>query len=187
MLHAGAMANSVGAFQVGDRAVYPAHGVAEVVAIESKDIAGSRKDFYVLRVVHSDMKLMIPCDGADRAGLRNVASPEIAAQVFEVLSSAEIAVKPGPWNRRFREYSELVNSGRLVEVAKVYRDLWRIRPTRELSYGERRLLDQSRNLLVAELSLARNVTAAELEAELELAVQQAVAVAPDSGAPDAGV
>jgi CarD family transcriptional regulator len=180
------MVKSGGAFQVGDRAVYPAHGVAEVVAIESKDIAGSRKDFYVLKVIHSEMKLMIPCDGADRAGLRRVADPEIAAEVFAVLGSGEIAVKPGPWNRRFREYSELVNSGRLVEVAKVYRDLWRIRPTRELSYGERRLLDHSRNLLVAELSLARNVTPAQLEVDLEAAVLPA-AVAPTSVPPDAGV
>ncbi|HEY6878220.1 MAG TPA: CarD family transcriptional regulator [Polyangiales bacterium] len=179
------MAKSGGAFRVGDRAVYPAHGVAEVVAIESKEIAGSRKDFYVLKVIHSEMKLMIPCDGADRAGLRGVASPEIAAEVFAVLSSGEIAVKPGPWNRRFREYSELVNSGRLVEVAKVYRDLWRIRPTRELSYGERRLLDHSRNLLVAELSIARNLSAAELEAELETAVLPAAV--PDAGVPDADV
>ncbi|MET0343369.1 MAG: CarD family transcriptional regulator, partial [Polyangiales bacterium] len=155
----------------GDRAVYPAHGVAEVVAIESKDIAGSRKDFYVLKVVHSEMKLMIPCDGADRAGLRGVADAEIAAQVFDVLRADEVAVKPGPWNRRFREYTELVNSGQLVEVAKVYRDLWRIRPTRELSYGERRLLEQSRNLLVAELALARGVAVDEIESELEGAVQ----------------
>jgi CarD family transcriptional regulator len=179
------MVKSGGAFQVGDRAVYPAHGVAEVVAIEAKEIAGNRKDFYVLKVIHSEMKLMIPCDGADRAGLREVASPEIAAEVFEVLSSSEVAVKPGPWNRRFREYTELVNSGRLVEVAKVYRDLWRIRPTRELSYGERRLLDHSRNLLVAELSLARSVTPEEIEAQLESAVLPAAVTT--SGVPDAGV
>ena len=160
-----------GAFEVGDRAVYPAHGVAEVVAIESKDIAGSRKDFYVLKVIHSEMKLMIPCDGADRAGLRGVADAEVAEEVFAVLRSEEVAVKPGPWNRRFREYTELVNSGRLVEVAKVFRDLWRIRPTRELSYGERRLLEQSRNLLVAELALARGVDVTAIETELEGAVQ----------------
>ena len=159
--------------------MYPAHGVAEVVAIESKDIAGSRRDFYVLKVVHSEMKLMIPCDGADRAGLRDVADAEIAGQVFDVLRANEVAVKPGPWNRRFREYTELVNSGQLVEVAKVYRDLWRIRPTRELSYGERRLLEQSRNLLVAELALARGVEVAEIEGELEGAVQVQAAVPSD--------
>jgi CarD family transcriptional regulator len=169
------MAESSGAFQVGDRAVYPAHGVAEVVAIEIKEIAGTRREFYVLKVVQSEMKLMIPCDGADRAGLRVVASAEIAEEVFSVLRSNEVAVKPGPWNRRFREYTELVNSGRLVEVAKVYRDLWRIRPTRELSYGERRLLDQSRNLLVAELSLVRGHDELGIESELEGAVAEGVA------------
>jgi CarD family transcriptional regulator len=154
-------------FRIGDRAVYPAHGVAEIVAIESKEIAGSRKDFYVLRVVHSEMKLMIPCDGADRAGLRNVASAEIVEQVFEVLRADEVAVKPGPWNRRFREYTELVNSGSLIEVAKVFRDLWRIRPDRELSYGERRLLEHSKNLLVAELALVRGLALPEMESVLE--------------------
>jgi CarD family transcriptional regulator len=159
-----------GSFQIGDRAVYPAHGVAEIVAIESKEIAGKRKDFYVLKVVHSEMKLMIPCDGADRAGLRNVVNPETAEQVFEVLRAAEVAVKPGPWNRRFREYTELVNSGSLVEVAKVFRDLWRIRPDRELSYGERRLLEQSKNLLVAELALVRSMALPEMESVLEGAV-----------------
>jgi CarD family transcriptional regulator len=154
-------------FRIGDRAVYPAHGVAEIVAIESKEIAGHRKDFYILRVVHSEMKLMIPCDGADRAGLRNVVNAETVAQVFEVLRSADVAVKPGPWNRRFREYTELVNSGSLVEVAKVFRDLWRIRPDRELSYGERRLLEQSKNLLVAELALVQCMELPAMETMLE--------------------
>lgn len=160
-------------FQVGDRAVYPAHGVAEVVAIESKEIAGARKDFYVLKVVHSEMKLMIPVDGADRAGLRRVVSAETAQEVFEVLRSDEVAVKPGPWNRRFREYTELVNSGSLVEVAKVFRDLWRIRPDRELSYGERRLLEQSKSLLVSELSLAQRLEQEAVESALEGAVTKA--------------
>lgn len=162
------------AFRIGDRAVYPAHGVAEVVAIESKEIAGHCKEFYVLRVVHSEMKLLIPCDGADRAGLRTVATPEVADSVFDVLRSDDVAVKPGPWNRRFREYSELVNSGSLLEVAKVFRDLCRMRPDRELSYGERRLLEQSKNLLVAELALARSVATSEMESTLEGAVKTGV-------------
>lgn len=157
-------------FSVGDRAVYPAHGVAEIIAVETREIAGQRKEFYVLKVVHSEMKLMIPVDGAERAGLRALVSAEVAEQVFDVLRSDEVAVKPGPWNRRFREYTELVNSGSLVEVAKVYRDLWRIRPGRELSYGERRLLEQSKNLLVAELAVVRACGEAAIESQLEGAV-----------------
>jgi len=157
-------------FKVGDRAVYPAHGVAEVVAVESREISGARKDFYILKVVNSEMKLMIPVDGAERTGLRGVVTAEVAEQVFDILKAHEIAVKPGPWNRRFREYTELVNSGNLTEVAKVYRDLWRIRPDRELSYGERRLLEQSKNLLVAELALVRACERALIEIALEGAV-----------------
>jgi CarD family transcriptional regulator len=160
-------------FQVGDRAVYPAHGVAEITALESKEIAGNRKDFYVLKVLHSEMKLMIPVDGATRAGLRRVVTLEAAEEVFEVLRADEVAVKPGPWNRRFREYTELVNSGSLLEVAKVFRDLWRIRPDRELSYGERRLLEQSRTLLVSELALARACETAAIETAVEGAVAKA--------------
>ncbi len=160
-------------FKVGDRAVYPAHGVAEVVAVESREIAGVRKDFYILKVISSEMKLMIPVDGAERTGLRGVVTAEVAAEVFAILQAHEVAVKPGPWNRRFREYTELVNSGRLTEVAKVYRDLWRIRPARELSYGERRLLEQSKNLLVAELALVRACEQDLIETALEGAVGQA--------------
>jgi CarD family transcriptional regulator len=119
------------------------------------------------------MKLMIPVDGADRAGLRSVVDAEVARQVFEVLRADEVAVKPGPWNRRFREYTELVNSGSLVEVAKVFRDLWRIRPDRELSYGERRLLEQSKTLLVAELALAQSLEQGAVESALEGAVAKA--------------
>jgi CarD family transcriptional regulator len=160
-------------FQVGDRAVYPAHGVAEIVAIERREISGTSKEFYVLKVVHSEMKLMIPIDGADRAGLRSIATAEIAKKVFDVLRSDEVAVKPGPWNRRFREYTELVNSGSLTEVAKVFRDLWRIRPGRELSYGERRLLEQSKALLVGELALAQSLEQTAVESALEGAVAKA--------------
>ena len=116
---------------------------------------------------------MIPCDGADRAGLRSVATAETVEKVFVVLRADEVAVKPGPWNRRFREYTELVNSGSLIEVSKVFRDLWRIRPERELSYGERRLLEHSKNLLVAELALVRGVTLPEMESALEGAVARA--------------
>ena len=120
--------------------------------------------------MHADRVAVLSCDGADRAGLRKVINLETAELVFAVLRASDVAVKPGPWNRRFREYTELVNSGSLVEVAKVFRDLWRIRPERELSYGERRLLEQSKSLLVAELALVRSVDLPEMESTLEGAV-----------------
>lgn len=165
------MATAELVFEVGDPAVHPVHGVAEVVAIEAKQIAGKPESFYILRVLHNGTKLMVPVNGAERAGLRNVISKEAADEVFQVLGASEVAVKPGPWNRRFREYSELVSSGHLTDVAKVYRDLWRIRPDRELSYSERRLLEQSKNLLVAELAIAQQRDVKDVESALQSAVE----------------
>ncbi len=165
-----AQCDSSSSFSIGDTAVYPAHGVAEIQAIEVREIAGVPREFYVLRVVQSDMKLMVPVDGAGRVGMRAVVSDDVAAKVFEVLRAAEVAVAPGPWNRRFREYTELVNSGSLVEIAKVFRDLLRIRPDRDLSFGERRLLEQSRQLLVSELAIACKSAPGSVESDLEVAV-----------------
>lgn len=142
-------------YKVGDKAVHPAHGVGEITSIEDRHIAGSSKQFYILKIVDSGMTVMIPTDGAERAGLRDVISKKDADAVIAVLKKKEYAVTSQPWNRRFREYTEMMKSGRLVEVAKVLRDLSLLRQDKELSFGEKRLLEQARALLVRELALAQ--------------------------------
>lgn len=153
-------------FKVGDKAVYPAHGVAEVLAIEKRDIAGAKKSFYVLKLLENGMKLMIPTDGARRAGLRTVISKKDSDKVLKILESDDVAVDAHPWNRRHREYMELLKSGSPFEVAKVLRDLYRLKGEKDLSFGERRLLEQARNLLVTELALARRCKEAKVEADI---------------------
>ena len=157
-------------FQVGDNAVYPAHGVAQITGIESRDIAGQKKEFYILKILETDMKLMIPTDGAQRAGLRDVISKKDAKKVLEILKDPSVAVTVQPWNKRYREYTEMLTSGSAFEVAKVLRDLYRVKEEKELSFSERRLLEQARNLVVTELALARNVPAAKVEKEIEAAL-----------------
>jgi CarD family transcriptional regulator len=152
---------------VGDNAVYPAHGVAEITGIESRDIAGSKKEFYILKILETDMKLMIPTDGAQRAGLRDVISKKDAKKVIEILKDPEIAVTVQPWNKRYREYTEMLSSGSAFEVAKVLRDLHRVKEDKELSFSERRLLEQARTLVVTELALARKVSVAKVEKEVD--------------------
>lgn len=142
-------------YKVGDKAVHPAHGVGEITSIEDRHIAGFSKQFYILKIVDSGMTVMIPTDGAERAGLRDVISKKDADAVIAVLKKKEYAVTSQPWNRRFREYTEMMKSGRLVEVAKVLRDLSLLRQDKELSFGEKRLLEQARALLVRELALAQ--------------------------------
>ncbi len=142
-------------FKVGDKAVHPSHGVGEITSIEDKDIAGQSKSFYILKIVENDMTVMVPTDGVKRLGLRSVISRAEAKGVLDILKVDEVAVTSQPWNRRYREYTEMLNSGSPGEVAKVLRDLSRLRSDKELSFGERRLLEQARGLLVSELALAR--------------------------------
>jgi CarD family transcriptional regulator len=155
-------------FQVGDKAVHPAHGVGEVTAIEKREVAGSQGQFYVLRILETGMKVMVPT-GAQNVGLRTVMSLDEADKVIDVFRSEEKAVTGGPWNRRQRAYNEMIKSGSPYEVAKVLRDLYRIkfRNEKDLSYGERRLMDQARGLLMKELALARQVPEATIEQEIE--------------------
>lgn len=153
-------------FKVGDKAVYPAHGVAQITGIESREIAGQKKEFYILRILDTEMKLMIPTDGAKRAGLRDVITKNEAKKVIEILKDPSIAVTVQPWNKRYREYTEMLTSGSAFEVAKVLRDLHRVKEEKELSFSERRLLEQARNLVVTELALARKIDVAKVEKEV---------------------
>jgi len=155
-------------FQVGDKAVYPAHGVGEVMGIESRSFGQQKKEFYIIKILDSGMKIMVPTDNASQVGLRQVISEEEADEVFNILKAPEVAVDTQPWNRRYREYMEMLKSGSPFEVAKVLRDLYRLKFDKDLSFGERRLLDTARSLLVKELALARSCE----ESAVELDIQQ---------------
>jgi CarD family transcriptional regulator len=153
-------------FKVGDKAVYAAHGVGEVMGIEKRDLAGSVRAFYVLKILDSGMKVLIPTETAKSAGLREVISKKEAASVMKVLESDEVAVESQPWNRRQREYMDMLKSGSPIQVAKVLRDLYRLKQDKDLSFGERRLLDTARSLLIKELALARRVAETVIEGEI---------------------
>jgi CarD family transcriptional regulator len=154
-------------FNIGDKAVHPAHGVGEVTSIEEREIAGQAKRFYILKIVETGMTVMVPTDGIERLGLRQVITRKEAKKVLEILESDEVAVTSQPWNRRYREYTEMLNSGSPFQVAKVLRDLSRLRTEKELSFGERRLLEQARNLLVTEIALARRCNEQRIGKEID--------------------
>jgi CarD family transcriptional regulator len=154
-------------FSVGDKAVYPAQGVAEIVSIEEKEIASTVTAFYVLKILDSEMKIMVPISKADQVGLRQVASRPEITEVMEILQEKEVQVDKQTWNRRYRGFMEKIKTGSLFEVAEVYRDLSRLKSTKTLSFGERRMLDTARNLIVKEISVARNAPENRVETELE--------------------
>jgi CarD family transcriptional regulator len=154
-------------FKVGERAVHPSHGVGEVVQIEERELGGRKTSCYVLKIVDSDLKLMVPTETAGRVGLRAVMKKKEAEKILDILRAPEVAVDVQPWNRRFRAYTEMLKSGLPGEIAKVLRDMYRLKFDKDLSFGERRLLDQARSLLIQELALAKKVTTSVIEGEIQ--------------------
>jgi CarD family transcriptional regulator len=153
-------------FEVGDMAVHPAHGVGEVTGIERRDLGGSVNLFYVLRMLETGLKVMVPVRATAHVGLRRIMSKKEADQVLGILQAPEVAVDVQPWNRRFRAYTEMLKSGSPYEIAKVLRDMTRLKLDKDLSFGERRLLDQAKSLLVKELALAKQMQPGAMEGEI---------------------
>lgn len=154
-------------FQIGDKAVYPAQGVAEIVGIEEKEISGKIQRFYCLRILDTDMRILVPVDKADQVGLREVVHQDQIQEVYDILREKEVHIDKQTWNRRYRGFMEKIKTGSLFEVAEVFRDLYRLKNTKTLSFGERRMLDTARSLIVKELSVAKGTTEAKVERELE--------------------
>jgi CarD family transcriptional regulator len=163
------------AFSVGDKAVYPVHGVAEVMALENRDIGGSTTPVYILRIIDTGMKIMVPTTNAGSVGLRDLITSKQVKEVIEILKSRDIPRDTQTWNRRYREYMEKIKTGSVFEIAEVLRDLCVLRKTKELSFGERKMLDTARGLLTKELALAKGVGEDKISAEIEAIFAQAAA------------
>ena len=154
-------------FAVGDKAVYPVHGVAEVIALENRDIGGNPVPVYILKIIETGMKIMIPTTNAGAVGLRDLISSKQVKEVISILKSRDIPRDTQTWNRRYREYMEKIKTGSVFEIAEVMRDLSVLRLTKELSFGERKMLDTAKGLLTRELALAKGVGEDKITAEID--------------------
>lgn len=158
---------SSGPFEVGAMAVHPKHGVGQIVEIEQREAGGRSAAFYVLTILDTGSKIMVSVEAAQAGGLRPVMSSGEAQAVLQILRTPEVAVDAQPWNRRHRIYTEMLKSGSPLEIAKVLRDMCRLKLDKELSFAERKLLDQAKGLLVHELALALGLSSAMMEDELK--------------------
>lgn len=154
-------------FKVGDKAVYPAQGVAIFTGQESKSIMGSSMTFFVWQVLDSKKKIMIPLGKIDNVGLRPVIGPKDADSVFEILRERDVKLNDQIWLRRYQSYTEKINTGSIFEVAEVLRDLILRKYEKPLSFGEQKMLDQARRLVIQELSVAKDADRDDVEAEIE--------------------
>jgi CarD family transcriptional regulator len=144
-------------FLAGDMAVYPAHGVGVIESIETQTVAGVDHSFYVMKIIENDMKIMIPTRSSANVGLRAIIGENEVEKVMGILRDRDISISAQTWNRRYRDYMEKIKTGSIFEVAIVLRDLFLLSADKELSYGERKMMDTAKNLLVKEISLARDI------------------------------
>ncbi len=154
-------------FEIGDKVVYPAHGVAEVLTLETRQIGESMQKFYVLKILENGMRVMVPPSNISQVGIRKIISSDQADEVFCVLKKRERVTESTTWNRRHREYMEKIKTGSVFEVAKVLRDLYTLKGDKELSFGERKMLEMASSLLVREISLSKGISHQEVQTQFQ--------------------
>ena len=151
---------------IGDKVVYPMHGAGEITGIEENEVGGEVNSYYVFRLPMGNMKLMLPVDKVEEAGLRELITPAQVDEVVEVLKS-ETEQLQGSWNKRFHMNLERLKSGNILDAAAIARNLSRQNNKKKISSGERRLLDLSRQILISELVYVCNKTPEEITAWID--------------------
>lgn len=150
-------------FKVGDIVVYPAHGVSEVESIETREISGNKISFFILKVLDTQMTVMVPVTNVQNVGIRELIDNNGIEKVVNILKERSVSVDNQTWNRRYREYMEKIKSGSAYEIAEVLRDLNILKRGKELSFGERKMYDTAKNLLVNEVSTSKKIDKKDVE------------------------
>lgn len=140
-------------FNIGDKIVYPMHGAGEIVAIEEREILGDVHKYYIMRLPINDLKVMVPVKNAKEIGVRDISDADTMEMVLKALSSEEEVSMPKNWNRRYRYNLDKIKSGDLMEIADVVRSLESLDREKSLSTGERKILNEAKQIIVSEMVL----------------------------------
>ncbi len=143
-------------FKVGDNVVYPMHGVGRIEAIEKKVVLGKRSEYYIISILNSGMKVMIPVKNAEQIGIRSIIPKKDIKKVMAVLTKQEV-VTVDDWKERYQSNIDKVKSGSIYEVSEVARDLYRRGREKELSIMERKLYENAYQLVTNEVALSKNI------------------------------
>ncbi len=174
-------------FKPGDHVVYPAHGVGMVTAIETREVAGMQLEMLVVEFDKEKMTLRIPVGKVDSAGLRGLASKKDMQDALKTLKG-KVRIKRTMWSRRAQEYEAKINSGNLVQVAEVVRDLYRNADQPDQSYSERQIYQSALERLVRELAAIDRVVEEKAQEKLEgiLSAASPTAASLEEGAEEPG-
>ncbi len=160
-------------FNIGDKVVYPMHGAGIIEDIEEKRILGEMHNYYILKLPTKNMKVMLPVDNIETLGVRNIIEATEIKAVMSILKG-EQSVMSTNWNRRYRNNMEKVKSGNIMDVAEVVRDLQILDIERGLSTGERKMLSNTKQILISEMALVQNKEKDEIEDIIDDAITSTV-------------
>lgn len=152
-------------FNIGDKVVYPMHGAGIIESIEEKEVLGEKQKYYIMKLPIGEMKVMIPMNNVEEIGLRAIIDAEGVQKVVGILEGEKSKMSQN-WNRRYRANMEKIKTGDIFEVAEVVRNLAMRDAEKGLSTGERKMLDNARQILISELVLAQDSTEEAVAEEL---------------------
>lgn len=158
-------------FDIGDKVVYPMHGAGIIEGIEEKEILGQKKKYFVMRIPIGEMKVMVPMENVEHIGLRQVVGVEAVNRVMDILGSNKTDTQAN-WNQRYRANLDKMKTGDIYEIADVVRCLMIRDRTKGLSTGERKMLDQAKQILISELALVQNKESEDLFSMLDGLVKE---------------
>jgi CarD family transcriptional regulator len=166
-------------FHIGDKVVYPNHGVGVIEQISSRSIGSTIEKYYLLNIKASSLKVMVPCNNAGSVGIRRVVRNGEVQKILEYLSLVE-ELSPSDWKERFKDNSDRMRTGSLLEVAGVMKSLIALHQAKPLSFREKKMLERARFLLVSELAMSRSVEESKIEELLTLALAKCNLRFPDA-------
>jgi len=160
-------------FSLGDKVVYPMHGAGIIESMESKEVLGETKNYYVLKMPIGEMKLMIPVDNVNNIGLRNIIDEDTVDEVIKILKQGAV-LSDSNWNKRFRDNMLKMKTGNIFEVAEVVRDLTFRDREKGLSSGEKKMLISAKQMVTSEIALSTNEDGAGVQEFLDKIINENV-------------
>lgn len=152
-------------YEIGTYVVCPGHGVGQVLNLEEKELGDEKKAFYIVKIISNGMTIMVPSEKKD--GLRELVSDTEISDVFELLNTHDVEVDNSTWNRRHRDYLAKVKTGSLVEIADVLRSLFLLKNMKKLSFGERKMMDQCKELIIKEIAISTGEAEVSIDTKIE--------------------
>lgn len=169
------------AYKVGDRIVYPNHGVGIVEKILSRTIADQETEFYSLKILSNDSTVMVPLDNTETVGIRPIMTKKDVAKIYRVLQNGKFNITED-WKSRYQQNCEFMRTGSVVDVATVFKNLTQLSQNKNLSYRERKMLDKAKYLIVSEIAEVERVEEAKVEEQVDKALTKSLATAAAAAA-----